>query len=196
MDHPQKSRLRREMLELRGTLSPDVQASFTQAIEDRLFSRPEWSAVKSVAIYWPFRGEVGTQGILRRLREAGHAVYLPRLAGAGLEFVQYTDEAQLLRGKWDLMEPAPELPAVPLDRLDIILVPGVAFDLQGARLGMGKGYYDRTLRGFRGRRWALAYEFQVVAELPTDERDERVDCIFTEARSIEIFAAKGSDVRS
>ena len=95
-----------------------------------------------------------------------------------------------------MLEPAPGLPAIPLDRLGTILIPGVAFDLQGARLGMGKGYYDRTLRGFRGKRWALAYDFQVISQVPTDERDEAVDCIFTEVRTIEILVSRGDVAQS
>jgi 5-formyltetrahydrofolate cyclo-ligase len=71
-----------------------------------------------------------------------------------------------------------------LNTLDVILVPGVAFDLHGGRLGFGKGYYDDCLLGFRGKRIALAYDFQVVTELPMSTRGQKVDWIVTESRVV------------
>ena len=71
-----------------------------------------------------------------------------------------------------------------VNTLETIIVPGVAFDLHGGRLGFGKGFYDRCLLEFRGKRIALAYEFQIVPELPTAVRGQKVDWIVTESRVI------------
>lgn len=185
MNPAAKESLRRAMLDRRGALSAEIQADAARAVEERLFSQPEWVAAPRVGLYWAVRGEVPTQGIFHRLRRAGRSLCLPRLGAAGLEFAEVGDESALVPGAWGILEPDPRLPVVPLEGLAILLVPGVAFDVRGGRLGWGQGYYDRALQGFRGRRWALAYDFQVVESVPTDERDEAVDRIVTEQRVID-----------
>ena len=186
MNHAEKESLRRAMLERRAALSAEFQAAAAQAVEERLFSLPEWDAVPRLGLYWAVRGEVPTQGIFRRLSAAGRRVCLPRLGASGLEFAEARDESSLVPGAWGILEPDSRLPVVSVERLAAILVPGVAFDARGGRLGWGKGYYDRALRGFRGRRWALAYDFQVLERVPTDDRDEPVERIVTERRVIEV----------
>lgn len=185
MNPAAKESLRRAMLERRGNLSAEFQESAARAVEERLFSQPEWAAASRVGLYWAIRGELPTRGIFHRLRRAGRSVCLPRLGALGLEFAEVGDELALVPGVWGILEPGPRLPVVPIEALELLLVPGVAFDVRGGRLGWGQGYYDRALQGFRGRRWALAYDFQVLKSVPTDERDEAVERIVTERRVID-----------
>ncbi|MCC6273289.1 MAG: 5-formyltetrahydrofolate cyclo-ligase [Deltaproteobacteria bacterium] len=186
MNFAAKESLRRAMLDRRGALPAEFQDAAARAVEERLFSHPDWVSASRVGLYWAVRGELPTRGVFLRLNREGRSVFLPRLGAVGLEFVEAKDESALVTGAWGILEPDPRLPLVPTEGLTDILVPGVAFDLKGGRLGWGKGYYDRALIGFRGRRWALAYDFQVLVSVPTDERDEAVERIVTERRVIEV----------
>lgn len=181
-----KESLRSAMLDRRGALPAEFQDAAARAVEERLFSHPDWAAAPRVGLYWAVRGELPTRGIFHRLSQEGRSLCLPRLGAEGLEFAEARDESDLVPGAWGILEPDPRLPVVPIEGLTDLLVPGVAFDLKGGRLGWGKGYYDRALKDFRGRRWALAYDFQVLDSIPTDERDEAVERIVTERRVIEI----------
>ncbi len=185
MNVASKERLRAAMRERRLALSREEQEDAEASIVRRLEARPEFSACNSVALYWAVRGEVPTQTLYRRLRSEGRAVFLSRLRGENLEFAEAAEPSALVPGPMDLLEPTAERPAVPLERIDLVLVPGLAFDLRGARLGWGKGYYDRVLRGYGGLRWGLAYDFQVFEEIPAEARDESVHWVFTETRSID-----------
>lgn len=194
MDY-EKDSLRRLMLDRRSALSEDFQVSAAKAIEERLFSRVDWRDDSPIGLYWAVRGEVPTRGIFQRLTREGVSVCLPRLDLEGLEFAGVRSEADLSAGAWGILAPDPKLPVVPVDRLGAILIPGVAFDLRGGRLGWGKGYFDRLLRGYHGKRWALAYDFQVLEKIPTDAHDEGVDGIFTESRMIEVGGPSSGLVR-
>ena len=92
----------------------------------------------------------------------------------------------LKTGQFGIREPADACPLIPLNRLDFVLVPGVAFDLQGRRLGRGKGYYDRLLAEVRGKTCGVAFDEQIVEELPLEPHDVLVNCILTPTRWIEL----------
>jgi 5-formyltetrahydrofolate cyclo-ligase len=85
-------------------------------------------------------------------------------------------------GSFGVLEPIAGCPVVPLNQLDFILVPGVAFDLVGRRLGRGKGFYDRLLAEVRGHKCGVAFDAQIVAEVPEEPHDIRVDSILTPTR--------------
>src|SRR5207248_10138079 len=87
--------------------------------------------------------------------------------------------------KFAIREPVKHCAPLPLNRLDFVLVPGVAFDLHGRRLGRGKGYYDQLLAEVRGKTCGVAFDVQVVRELPQEPHDARVNCILTPTRWLE-----------
>ena len=89
-------------------------------------------------------------------------------------------------GAFGIREPAARCPEISLNRLDLILVPGVAFDLHGRRLGRGKGYYDRLLAGVRGVKCGIAFDEQMVNDVPAGPSDVRMDFMVTPTRSVEI----------
>jgi 5-formyltetrahydrofolate cyclo-ligase len=88
-------------------------------------------------------------------------------------------------GKFGIREPSPRCPEVPLNQLDFVLVPGVAFDLNGRRLGRGKGYYDRLLAQVGGKTCGVAFDEQIVDEVPTGPNDIDLNCILTPSRWID-----------
>ncbi|HKX12126.1 MAG TPA: 5-formyltetrahydrofolate cyclo-ligase, partial [bacterium] len=158
-----------------------------RAAAEHLLKRREIQVSPAVGIYWAHRGELPTAAVVEGLRAAGKKVYLPRVEPAGdrLVFAAFEGEAELIPGAFGVLEPkaaasleARELPA--------LVLPGLAFDLSGGRIGWGKGFYDRILRGYPGFRLALAYEFQILAALPREAHDEEVQVLVTEARSIEV----------
>jgi 5-formyltetrahydrofolate cyclo-ligase len=136
------------------------------------------------------KGELDPAPALAELGARGAELALPRLSADGgeLRFHRAGPELPLVAGPFGLSEPDPRSPAVPLTGIDVMLVPGLAFDARGRRLGFGRGYYDRALSGApAGARPALiglAYEFQIVPECPADEGDVGVDLIVTDARII------------
>lgn len=91
-------------------------------------------------------------------------------------------ETDIATGKFGVREPASSCPEIPLNQFDLVLVPGVAFDLRGNRLGRGKGFYDWLLVGIRGLKCGVAFDEQIVAEVPVAVHDARMDFILTPTR--------------
>jgi 5-formyltetrahydrofolate cyclo-ligase len=92
------------------------------------------------------------------------------------------DRESLRVGRFGVLEPAAGCPVLPLNQLDLVLVPGVAFDLSGGRLGRGMGFYDRLLAEVRGHKCGVAYDLQIVPSVPVERHDVRVDSILTPTR--------------
>jgi 5-formyltetrahydrofolate cyclo-ligase len=173
------------MLAGRASLPSQERASSSRAIASRLESLPAWSRARTVALYAAMGAEVETADIERRARTAGKRVVWPRLlpSGAPMQFVCCA-AADLVVGPSRALEPPASAPAVPGEEVDLVLVPGVAFDPRGGRLGRGRGHYDATLALLpRGAfRAGLAFESQVVPAVPVEAHDERLDAVVTEER--------------
>ena len=115
------------------------------------------------------------------LREKGIQIALPRVMEGKISFSIIQDEKELVSVAFGIMEPPPQAPHVSIQDLHVLCVPGLAFDLSGARIGYGKGFYDRFLRAAdEGRRPVLigvGYDFQVMDVIPQEEHDRRMDYI-------------------
>jgi 5-formyltetrahydrofolate cyclo-ligase len=136
-----------------------------------------------VVLYASIRNEVRTDGIFSRIKRIGKQVFFPRISGASIEFVAVEKWSELGPGKWGVPEPRSGVPGA-LEGVDLVVVPGVAFDERGCRLGFGKGYFDKALSNYRGIKVGLAYDFQVLRRIPDEEGDLYCDYIFTESRTI------------
>jgi 5-formyltetrahydrofolate cyclo-ligase len=182
-----KESIRQAMLDRRGRLDIDQAQAAAEQIALRLLQRPEIASAEAIGLYSAFRGEVSTRTCFERLREKTARLYLPRVReDAGrVEFVRVEDWKQLTRGYNGIWEPEATLPATDLQDIGVLVVPGVAFDLRGYRLGWGKGFYDRALHRYAGARIGLAYDFQILERIPAGPVDERVDIVISEARVIE-----------
>jgi 5-formyltetrahydrofolate cyclo-ligase len=140
---------------------------------------------KRVAVHLSLPDELPTQPVLKLAWEKNKLVLVPRvLAGCQLEFVPLTQDSELERNALGIDESVASVLAQPLAPGDLLLVPGLAFDNHGGRLGRGAGYYDRTLEevaalGVEVIGWA--YSFQLVAQVPMEAHDQRVSGVITDA---------------
>ncbi|MCS7216036.1 MAG: 5-formyltetrahydrofolate cyclo-ligase [Thermodesulfovibrio sp.] len=133
--------------------------------------------VKRVFIYVSKGDEVDTHKFINYLLKKGVEVYVPKVKGSFIEVVRLRSFKDLKVGAFGVLEPKGRI--CDIKEFDIIFVPGVAFDKYGARLGRGKGYFDRFLRKVRGYKVGLAFRFQVLNKLPTNSKDIKVDEVIT-----------------
>ena len=163
----------------------------------RLERQRIWQDARSILFFAPLPAEPDVWPMLERSLVAGRTVALPRFSTAtqSYEAAQIRDLGRdVCAGRFGIREPAARCARIPLDQLQLVLVPGMAFDPGGHRLGRGKGFYDRMLAGVRGVKCGVAFDEQMVAAVPAGPQDMRVDFILTPARWIEIPARNpGSD---
>jgi len=177
-----KPQLRRHFCSLRECLSPQEVATASTALCQRLAAWPVLRKAQTVLTYLAFRNEpdVGLLfGLLPQIRWV-----VPRIEGQYLALHLY-DPTRLVRHRFGMLEPAADLPVVDHTTLDLVLVPGVAFDLRGYRLGFGGGFYDRLLPTTPALRVGVTYDECLADALPCDEHDQRMDWIVTPS---ELFA--------
>jgi 5-formyltetrahydrofolate cyclo-ligase len=140
-------------------------------------------------LYSPSGNEVATEDIREHALKAGKKLFYPKLeSGNDLHLVRFEESKKMKPGRYGILEPTGVERLAKKDEEGLIVfVPGLAFDMHGNRLGRGKGWYDRALAtlGEQARFIALAYEFQIVDEIPTDSWDRKVHHIITERRVID-----------
>jgi 5-formyltetrahydrofolate cyclo-ligase len=143
-----------------------------------------------VAAYASYGSELDTRPLLQAVLAGGKALILPRVnrAARRLDLYRVADLAgSLAPGPWGIPEPWPDAcPPAAIGEADLVVVPGVVFDVAGGRIGHGAGYYDRLLRGLAAGSPPLvagAFDLQVVPEVPMDAHDRRVDLVLTESHT-------------
>ena len=140
---------------------------------------------KTVLVFASFGAEVPTPGLIQGLQEQGKRVFLPALRAGDIEAVEHVPGGVLVPSGYGPTEPG-GYRAVNPEILDLVLVPGLAFDRSGHRIGYGGGHFDRFLRrSTRAVRIGLAFHQQLVDELPHDEGDEPMDLVMTDLETIE-----------
>jgi 5-formyltetrahydrofolate cyclo-ligase len=165
----------------------DVRAK-SAAIWERLSLLKEFTGATRLLVYVSRGHEVNSQGLIRQLLAMGRQVCVPRFeAGThGLAASELHDfDGELTTGRFGILEPKPgAIRPAALDRIDAALVPGLAFDETGNRLGRGSGHFDRLLQQASGVKIALAFDFQVLDGVPAETHDVRMDFIVTETRVV------------
>ncbi len=167
-------------------MDPEQRQEKSERIRARLFKAPWYRDAASLFTFMNFRSEVETLPIVMNALEAGKRVLLPRIDKKKREMQAVVIEGpgSLVINAMGIREPAPGLPPYE-GSVDLLLAPGLAFDLQGYRLGYGGGYYDRYLSSHPPRHAAgLAFETQIIETLPRDEHDQRLDYLISEKRLI------------
>lgn len=160
----------------------------SQAICEKFVALPEYAEARTVMYYVDVRSEVRTRNYLATALTHGKRIVVPYCVDGELELFLLESMDELALGAYKILEPKAELRSVPAkkirpDELDLIMVPGVAFDRRGARMGHGFGYYDKLLEHSRMDcpLVALAFECQLFPEIPTQSHDVFMDKIITEA---------------
>ncbi len=183
---------RKLALSCRDMLPPEVRRILSRGIGRRLLSLPEFWRARCVLLYLAFRSEVETQPLIEQVQAMGKEVAVPvaRDEPRGLVPCRYSCPADLARTNLGVLEPRPECACpVELAQIDLVVVPGTAFDLRGGRLGYGLGYYDRLLSEMPlALRVALAFECQLLPEVAIEPHDLPVDIILTEERVLRTLA--------
>jgi 5-formyltetrahydrofolate cyclo-ligase len=182
----QKRQLRAEALSRREA-QPDKDAVSRQIVE-RLVSLPLYQSASAVLFYVDVRSEVRTRWFFPEVLKAGKQLIVPYCVGAELELFWLWDLNELVPGRFGILEPDPKLRHRPdrrvlPDQLDLLIVPGVAFDRLGGRVGHGFGFYDRLLKSVRPDtpKFGLAFECQIVTEVPMEPHDVALDGVVTES---------------
>jgi 5-formyltetrahydrofolate cyclo-ligase len=181
-----KKRIREQAHENRR--NQENKDELSRAICEKFVSLPDYARAKTVMFYVDVRTEVRTRDYLATALTHGKTIVVPWCNDAGeLELFRLETFDDLAIGMYKILEPKPELRLLPerrieVEQLDIVMVPGVAFTREGARMGHGKGYYDKLLEHARpdAPLVALAFECQFFPEIPTQAHDVFMDKIITE----------------
>ncbi|CAA9471489.1 MAG: 5-formyltetrahydrofolate cyclo-ligase [uncultured Rubrobacteraceae bacterium] len=183
-----KAALRRAVLLRRDALPEGERALLGGRIVRAVLDLPTYENAGVVLAYASFGTELQTDGFLRRVLADGKTLLLPRVDRGALGLYEVRDPAvDLEPGRWGIREPKPDRcsPVEP-GSVEFALVPGVAFDRRGRRLGYGGGFYDRLLAGGLPEGTPLvsgAFGVQILAEVPTDPHDAPVDLVVTETNT-------------
>lgn len=179
------------MDEQRTRLASQERERAARGLSERLLDMPELREVAArrgcLAGFVSIRAEIDPAPAIAEAQRRGARIALPRVAEDRQPRLRFhlAGDADLVKGRFGIPEPGPDLPEIAADDIDVMLVPGLAFDPSGRRLGFGGGYYDEWLEQGRGGRpcvIGLAYDFQVVAHCPVGAGDQGVDCVVTDAR--------------
>jgi len=179
-----KTSLRKKIAEARDGLLQKVRESKSREIECRLFSLPEFQSAAFVLFFASFRSEVNTMPMIQHALDSGKRVVLPKVKGRDLMLFEIKDFIKDIEpGAFGIPEPRETWP-VALSEIGFVIVPGLAFDEHGNRLGYGAGFYDKLLKEYTGATAAVAFELQIVPTVPADAHDIPIQKIVTEQRVI------------
>ena len=185
-----KADIRKEIAETIGKLSVDEVDEKTSLIENRLFEFANFLEAKIALLYVDNQNEVKSSGIIRRTFDQNKIVVLPLVKADTKKFKLFKidDFAKDLKpGQNGILQPDPgKCRTVPIDCIDIAIIPGIAFDEKGGRIGSGDGYYDRLIPHLpvTTRKVALALDYQIIPQVPIESHDKHVDIIITDKRII------------
>lgn len=181
-----KEELRRRMRVVRGAIPADARAARSRAMCERLFRLDEYARAQVIAGYVAVRSEADPGAVVARALADTKRVVLPRVdVNDELVFHDWSEKTTLVESALGIPEPPEDAPVVVPDLIDLVLVPALAVDARGHRLGSGRGFYDRVLpRLTRACKVAVVYDFQLLAELPDTEGDVAVDRVLTDRRTL------------
>ncbi len=177
----EKKRLRKSIKHTLAALGEKQKAEWSKRITEKIEAHPAFKEARNVLLFYSLPDEPSTHALIARCAAEKH-VFLPAVVSdTEMEIHAYTSEADLRRGAYGILEPTGAL-LEETERIDLIVVPGVAFDRHGHRMGHGKGYYDRFIARFGAQRPCLigiCFPPQLLEEIPFAPHDAVMDCIIT-----------------
>lgn len=192
-----KKELRKDILKERDSLEDKFKKSMDKSIQDKLFSSEYYKKAEKIFIYISYGSEIDTKSIINRSLSEGKKIYVPRTIFNDkiMDAVEIKSLDNLIEDRYGILEPSFEEEKIDPDQLDLIIVPGTAFDNNGGRMGYGAGYYDRYFKKITNKskniKLALAYDFQILDCVPMEEHDVPMDIIYTDKREFII----GKEIR-
>lgn len=184
-----KKSLREQFLIKRKGLSKSEVDEKSCQIQLRLFSTPWYQTAHNILFYVSYDNEVHTHDMIKESLQNGKTVLVPKcdIQKKTLCVSKLTCWDDLSTGAYSILEPRNDcIHEVPVSSIELVIVPGVVFDLYGNRIGHGMGFYDRLLKNStKAHSIGLAFEYQIVELIPPEEHDEKVDLIITEDRIIQ-----------
>jgi 5-formyltetrahydrofolate cyclo-ligase len=173
-----KVKLRKEIKEIREKLNEEERKELSRKVAENLKKLKEFQRAKTVMLYYPIKGEVDLTPLFEEIIKSGKKLLLPKVVGENILPIEIEDFACIGEGCFNIPEPIGGKIYKP-EKVDFVVVPGVAFDKRGCRLGFGKGFYDRFLPRVKGFKVGVAYDFQVKEEIPCEEHDIPLDAVVT-----------------
>ncbi len=177
-----KSEMRLRARAARRAVMPEQREAASHAVTEALLALPEMAEAHAVLVYGSMPEEIDTAELIRALWRRGTKVALPRVRGRrDLQLHWHEPDRKLCTGAYGLQEPCPEAPEALPSEIDLVVVPGVAYDLECRRLGLGAGYYDALLAGMSGSATTVgvAFDEQLARVVPCGDHDEPVDVLVT-----------------
>ena len=182
-----KELIRREISAKRKALNTHWLETASGRVVENFQTLEEFPPAETVALYMAISDEVNLDLLFSSCWKLGKRTCIPVFNSASkiYEMAEVTEETEYRTGHYGIREPLSPT-RYSMDSIDLIAVPGVAFDRKGGRLGRGGGYYDRLLEGFAGYSAAVAFNFQILPEIPCEAHDNPVDSIVTETEIVNV----------
>ena len=173
----EKNELRRMIRAQKRSLTDEQIRLASHGLAQKFFRTELYRQAKTLYLYLSYNQEVRTEEILHQAIQDGKAVAVPKVYGETMRFLYITDLSEVAKGYSGILEPIADGP-VAVDPTALVLMPGLAFDREGHRIGYGGGFYDKFLASEPNHPTvALCYDFQMVEDLPTEDYDIPVDCV-------------------
>lgn len=187
-----KKTLRKEIITKRNNIDVTEKENKDKKILDRFYDSKYYKEAKHIFVYISYGSEINTKEIINKAFKDNKKVYVPRTEFKTrlMDAVEIKSLDNLIKSSYGALEPSKEEPCIDPNELDLIVVPGLAFDRNGGRMGYGAGFYDRYFKKISKEnlskviKLALTYDFQLLDEVPMSEQDVPVDYIITEKEFI------------
>lgn len=189
-----KIKIRSTLLDMRRSMAQSAVSELSSIIQCRIINSQAFKRSSVVMAYMPIHNEVRTDTLLKTAMDSNKTILLPRVRGSlNMEAAPIKGlDRDIHTGTFGIREPDSSIPAMDPEIIDLVILPGIAFNRKGFRIGFGRGYYDRFIPSLRKDCILLApaYGFQVIDHIPSDEYDQPVDMIVTEKETIIISSSK------
>ncbi|MDO5517647.1 MAG: 5-formyltetrahydrofolate cyclo-ligase [Clostridium sp.] len=187
-----KKQIRQDILKIRRGMDIEKKLDCDKSIEEKFFESSFYKQAENIFIYISYDSEINTKSMINRAIKEGKNIYVPRTEFSTklMNAVKINNFENLIESRYGILEPKKDEPFINPNDLDLIVVPGVAFDKDGGRIGYGAGYYDRYFKRInkenksRITKLALVYDFQIIDKVPSDEEDVSIDAVLTEKQFI------------
>ncbi|HZK69662.1 MAG TPA: 5-formyltetrahydrofolate cyclo-ligase [Paludibacter sp.] len=177
-----KNEIRQQICELKKQLLKDQKAQAADSVFMKIELLPEFKSAKTILMYWSTTDELPTHKFVGKW-SVEKEILLPSVVGDDIVIKKYSAKENLKRGNLGIYEP--ETDGLYMGKIDLAIVPGVAFDLKRNRLGRGKGYYDRFFNDVETQKWGVGFDFQVVSSVPVNNDDKPMNKVISPTKTIE-----------